>query len=169
MIENESITKKLGRLLEKMVSPIVTADTTLKKSLSDGVTPIKITNNKGEQFQFASLSQRFIAHIIDYVILLIPMTITMLIIPVIFPVLLALAYNVGFWSTRGATPGKMFMKLKVVDKNGSFLTVEKGIIRFLGYFVSGIVILLGYFWVHWEPHNQGWHDKFAKSYVVINE
>ncbi|ODS30646.1 MAG: RDD family protein [Candidatus Scalindua rubra] len=167
MSKEQNKTESIGHIIGKIISPIVAADEAFKKSLADGVTPLQISDDKGDYYKFASLSQRFIAHIIDYAILLIPMTITMLIIPVIFPALLALAYNVGFWSTRGATPGKMFMKLKVVDQNGTFLTVEKGIIRYIGYIVSGIVILLGYFWVHWDPHNQGWHDKFAKSYVVV--
>ncbi|MBC8175385.1 MAG: RDD family protein [Candidatus Marinimicrobia bacterium] len=138
-----------------------------KKALTEKIIPIKIVDSEGNNYRFASFSQRFIAHIIDYAILLIPMTITQLIIPVIFPALLALAYNVGFWSTRGATPGKMFMKLKVVDKNSNFITVEKGIIRYLGYIVSAVFILLGYFWILWDPNNQGWHDKFARSYVVV--
>lgn len=167
MNKEQNISENIKYIFGKMLSTIIAVDERLKKVLADRVTPIQIPDGKGGSYKFASLGQRFIAHIIDYAILLIPMSIKMLIIPFIFPALLAHAYNVGYWSTRGATPGKLFMKLKVVDEKGNFISVEKGIVRYIGYIVSAIVILIGYFWVHWDPHNQGWHDKFAKSYVVV--
>ena len=58
-------------------------------------------------------------------------------------------------------------KLTIVDKKGEFLSVEKGIIRYFGYMISGVFLLIGYFWIYWDPNNQGWHDKFANSFVVI--
>ena len=139
----------------------------IHNSINENAESYVIKDHNGKKYVYATLGQRFIAHIIDYAILLIPMTITMMIIPFIFPALLALAYNVGFWSTRGTTPGKKFMKLTIVDKKGEFLSVEKSIIRYLGYIISGIFLFIGYFWIYWSPNNQGWHDKFANSFVVI--
>ena len=142
-------------------------NSTIHNAINKDIESCVIEDKNGKKYSYATLGQRFVAHIIDYAILLVPMTISMIIIPLIFPALLALAYNVGFWSTRGTTPGKKFMNLKVVDENGEFLSVEKGIIRYVGYIISGIFLAFGYFWVYWDPNNQGWHDKFANSYVVV--
>ena len=151
-----------------LIFPLFTSlNSNIYNAINENSESYVIKDKNGEKYAYATLGQRFIAHIIDYAILIIPMTITMMIIPFIFPALLALAYNVGFWSTRGTTPGKKFMKLTIVDKNGEFLSVEKGIIRYFGYMISGVFLLIGYFWIYWDPNNQGWHDKFANSFVVI--
>jgi hypothetical protein len=151
-----------------LIFPLIrNINSTINKAIIEDIESCVIEDKDGKKYSYATLGQRSIAHIIDYAILLVPMTITMIIIPFIFPALLALAYNVGFWSTRGTTPGKKFMNLKVVDKNGEFLSVEKGVIRYFGYIISGVFLAIGFFWIYWDPNNQGWHDKFANSFVVV--
>lgn len=72
-----------------------------------------------------------------------------------------------FWMYRQATPGKMLLKLKVVDaKTGGPLTVGQAVIRYLGYFVSSIPLCIGLIWVGLDAKKQGWHDKMAGTYVV---
>ena len=36
----------------------------------------------------------------------------------------------------------------------------------LGKFISGFILLLGYFWVGWDRRKQRWHDKLAYTFVV---
>jgi len=72
-----------------------------------------------------------------------------------------------FWMYRQATPGKMMLKLKVVDaKTGGPLTVGQAIIRYIGYFVSSIPLCIGLIWVGIDARKQGWHDKMAGTVVI---
>jgi uncharacterized RDD family membrane protein YckC len=38
--------------------------------------------------------------------------------------------------------------------------------RYLSYYLSSIVLLLGFIWVGFDPRKQGWHDKLAGTLVV---
>ncbi len=73
-----------------------------------------------------------------------------------------------FWIKKGATPGKMLARVRVVDsRSGQHITLAQAITRYLGYFVSGFVLLLGFIWVAFHPRKQGWHDLFAKTVVIV--
>ena len=72
-----------------------------------------------------------------------------------------------FWSYKSATPGKLALKLTILDaKTGQKPTTQQFIIRYLGYFVSTIPFLLGLIWVGIDKRKQGWHDKIAGTVVV---
>ena len=74
---------------------------------------------------------------------------------------------VMFWIHRQATPGKMMLKLKVVNaKTGGPLTVGQAVIRYLGYYMSAIPLCIGLIWVGLDDRKQGWHDKLAGTVVV---
>lgn len=81
--------------------------------------------------------------------------------------LLPAAYTIGFWIWIQATPGKMALGLVVVDANtGQPASTGRYIIRYVCYFLSAIVILLGFIWVAFNPRKQGWHDLIAGTVVV---
>lgn len=40
------------------------------------------------------------------------------------------------------------------------------IVRVIGYYIGGAILLLGFLWALWDPNRQGWHDKLANTYVV---
>ena len=72
-----------------------------------------------------------------------------------------------FWLTRQATPGKMVIGARVVDA----VTLDKlgtgqAILRYLGYYVSTIPLLIGLIWVGFDSRKQGWHDKIAGTLVI---
>jgi uncharacterized RDD family membrane protein YckC len=74
-------------------------------------------------------------------------------------------YFIG--SDSGATPGKMVLGIRVVDQNtGGPIGYGRAFIRWIGHIVSAVVLLLGYFWMLWDPEKQCWHDKFAGDIVV---
>ncbi len=74
-----------------------------------------------------------------------------------------------FWIYKSATPGKMALKLSIVDeKSGLKPSIKQSIIRYLGYYVSSIPLLLGIIWVGIDKRKQGWHDKMAGTVVVKN-
>jgi uncharacterized RDD family membrane protein YckC len=60
----------------------------------------------------------------------------------------------------------MIMGLKIVTVDGGKLTIGKAVLRIVGYFVSSIIVYLGFLWVIWDKDKQGWHDKIAGTYVV---
>ena len=72
-----------------------------------------------------------------------------------------------FWLARQATPGKMVIGVRVVDAETlGKLSVGQAILRYLGYYVSMIPLMLGLIWVGIDARKQGWHDKIAGTYVV---
>ncbi|WP_424137509.1 RDD family protein [Roseomonas chloroacetimidivorans] len=72
-----------------------------------------------------------------------------------------------FWASREATPGKMLMRLRIVDADtGRTPALPQLVARYVGYVLSGICLGLGYLWVLWDPRRQGWHDKIARTLVV---
>lgn len=74
-----------------------------------------------------------------------------------------------FWVYKSATPGKMALRLKIVDAaTGGKPTTGQFIGRYLGYYVSTIPLLLGLIWVGIDRRKQGWHDKLAGTVVVRN-
>jgi uncharacterized RDD family membrane protein YckC len=79
--------------------------------------------------------------------------------------LLNFVYYVGFWLLAGQTPGKAFLGVAVVRADGGRLRAGAAIVRWLGYWLSGI-LFLGYLWILVDNRRQAWHDKLARTLVV---
>ncbi|HEY2704640.1 MAG TPA: RDD family protein [Candidatus Dormibacteraeota bacterium] len=78
-----------------------------------------------------------------------------------------IAYIVGFWGTRSATPGQMALGMRIVRAdNGAPIDLSRAVIRYVGYVISVIPFGLGLIWAGFDPRKQGWHDKLAGTYVV---
>jgi len=74
---------------------------------------------------------------------------------------------IWLWVENGQTPGKMAIGARVVDAaTGRNLTIGQAALRYVGYFVSMVVIFLGYIWVGLDPKKQGWHDHLAGTVVI---
>ena len=81
----------------------------------------------------------------------------------IFPAVLIIL----FWLKRQATPGKDAVSAMIVDaKTGEPPTTTQLVIRYLGYYVSTIPLVLGLIWVAFDARKQGWHDKMAGTVVI---
>ena len=72
-----------------------------------------------------------------------------------------------FWRFRGATPGKMLLGMRIVDArtlaqpgNGQLIG------RYLAYYLSALLLLLGFVWVAFDRRKQGLHDKLARTVVI---
>ena len=74
-----------------------------------------------------------------------------------------------FWRFRGATPGKMLVKARIVTA-GDLATpsTAKLVGRFFAYFVSIVPVFLGFLWIAFDKRKQGWHDKLAGTVVIRN-
>jgi uncharacterized RDD family membrane protein YckC len=74
----------------------------------------------------------------------------------IISLVLPAAATIAFWLCRGATPGKMALRLQVVDADtGQRLTPAQSFVRYLSYFVSLIPLCLGLLWVAFDEKNKG--------------
>ena len=83
---------------------------------------------------------------------------------------LGIIYFSYFWSANspwpGQTVGDKLLNLRVTRTDGSDLTIVQAFIRYVGLFISFIVIFIGVIWVAFDPNKQGWHDKIAGTYVI---
>jgi len=81
----------------------------------------------------------------------------------VFPVVAVTA----FWFMKQATPGKMALRMKIVDREtGNNPSVGQCIGRYLAYFLSALPLGLGFIWVGFDKRKQGWHDKLSGTVVV---
>lgn len=81
--------------------------------------------------------------------------------------ILPAAFVLALWIKLSATPGKMAVGAVIVDaRTGGKPSTRQFIIRYLGYYVSGIPLMLGIIWVGFDARKQGWHDKMAGTVVV---
>ncbi len=67
---------------------------------------------------------------------------------------------------RGQTPGKRIMNIRVIKTDGSRITDKDALVRYVGYWVSAVFMLLGFIWAFFDRSSQAWHDKLAHTYVV---
>jgi uncharacterized RDD family membrane protein YckC len=78
------------------------------------------------------------------------------------------AFTAWFWRKWSATPGKMLLRIKVVDANTEEpLTNEQIWLRLCGYIISCIPLFLGVIWIGIDKRRQAWHDKIADTVVIV--
>lgn len=70
---------------------------------------------------------------------------------------------------NGQTPGKMLLHLRVIKADGSTISDTDAILRAVGYHVNSWILGLGWIWALVDSNHQGFHDKIARTYVVMAE
>jgi uncharacterized RDD family membrane protein YckC len=84
----------------------------------------------------------------------------------ILATVVALGYQIWFWASRGATPGKQVLKLEVVRQDGvAQLGYAKAAIRALGYILSSF-LGIGFLMIAFTDGRLGLHDMMAGTRVV---
>ncbi len=83
---------------------------------------------------------------------------------------LPVIWTLAFWQLWQATPGKLLLDCRIVDARtlgkpsfGQFL------LRYVGYLLSALPLGLGFLWVLFDKRRQGWHDKLAKTLVILDD
>jgi len=81
-----------------------------------------------------------------------------------------LIVTVLFWKRwRGATPGKRFVHIKIVDfKTLEDIDNKQAITRSLGYIVSTLLFLIGFIMVAFRSDKRGLHDLLASTVVIYD-
>jgi uncharacterized RDD family membrane protein YckC len=120
----------------------------------------------------ASFGRRFVAYLIDVILLSVVNGILVAIFDTALGyalgVLIGLAYFTYFeGGAKGQTLGKMALGIRVIDfSTGGPIGYGRGLLRYIGRIASSIVCLLGYLWMLWDKEKQTWHDKIATTVVV---
>lgn len=65
-----------------------------------------------------------------------------------------------------ATPGKILLKIKVVNEYDGRINLSTATARFFAKIFSGLILLIGYLMVLWTPRKQALHDQLAKTLVM---
>ncbi|MEK6411116.1 MAG: RDD family protein [Acidobacteriota bacterium] len=83
--------------------------------------------------------------------------------------LLLLVLNFVVLAGRGGqTAGMRILGIYIVRVDGKPFTFKQATVRHLiGYPLSMASFFLGFLWMLWDPQQQGWHDKLARTIVVI--
>lgn len=80
---------------------------------------------------------------------------------------ICIGYPVYFWANRGATPGKKFLKLRVIRVDGvDPIGYGKAFLRLVGYMASGFILYIGFLMILFTERKQGLHDMIAGTLVV---
>ena len=84
--------------------------------------------------------------------------------------LAVLAVTILFWKKwRGATPGKRFVHIKIVDsKTFEDIDNTQAITRSIGYIASTLAFLIGFIMVGFRKDKKGLHDLLAGTAVIYD-
>jgi uncharacterized RDD family membrane protein YckC len=81
-------------------------------------------------------------------------------------IVIGLAYYIYFWTQYGATPGKMVFGLKVVRPDGSPISNGQAVGRYFGYWLSAIILGIGFMMAGWDKEKRALHDALCDTRVI---
>jgi len=79
---------------------------------------------------------------------------------------IACTYEAVFVAQMGATPGKMALGMKVVRPDGSRVDLGRAIGRYFAKILSGIILLIGYIMAGFDSEKRALHDMICDTRVV---
>ena len=57
--------------------------------------------------------------------------------------------------------------MRVIKEDGTPAGFMTMLLReWIGKWISGLILLLGFLWILFDKDNQGWHDKLMSTYVT---
>lgn len=125
---------------------------------------------KVNTYELAGMGERFVAILIDGII-------QGVIAGVLFGAfrepgagasfIVGLIYYWYFWTRQnGQSPGKQLMRIRVVKADGTPISDVDAVIRYIGYYINSVLLMLGWLWAFADSNRQGLHDKIVSTYVV---
>jgi uncharacterized RDD family membrane protein YckC len=94
-------------------------------------------------------------------------------IPVVISAISSLVYAFLFFlyflicHSFGVTIGKKIVGIRLIKSDGSRPGFGRALLReTIGRWLAGLIFYLGYLWIAWDSHKQGWHDKVAGTFVI---
>jgi len=84
-------------------------------------------------------------------------------------VLLFILNFVVLAGANGQSAGMRILGIHIARVDGKPFRMKDAILRHLiGYPLSTVFLFLGFLWMLWDPRQQGWHDKLARTVVVMS-
>jgi uncharacterized RDD family membrane protein YckC len=149
-----------------------------------------VINKNGTNLIYSSVGRRFLAMILDGLILgllgMIPYIalgasmfgkmnsaemssnfITSYLISTALSFVINIVYYVGFIGKKGATPGKMIMKIKIVTPSGQPVSYGTAFLRYIGLIISFMILGIGYLMAIFDrKEKRTLHDRIASTRVI---
>lgn len=143
-----------------------------------------LASTLGGPMEFAGFWIRFLAHIIDQVLLTIAGAIVGFVfgfalstssqeaqallqaLLMVISVAIGMGYEVFFVVRFGATPGKMALRLKVVTADGGPISVGRAFGRYFAKILSACTLLIGYIIAGFDEEKRALHDRICNTRVV---
>lgn len=75
-------------------------------------------------------------------------------------------YYVYLHGACGQTFGKMALRIRVLNEDGSPIDFRKALARWFGYLLCDLTLYFGYIWVAFDSRKQGLHDRICRTIVV---
>ena len=139
-----------------------------------------------KEYQYAGFWLRFVAVFIDALILSLVTLPLMLMIygtgyletndsfagfwDALIQSVLPIAFSIFFWQKYRATPGKLALKLEVIDeKTGGTTSFWQSVGRYFCYILSGVILMLGFIWAAFDKKKRALHDIICGTLVVKRE
>jgi uncharacterized RDD family membrane protein YckC len=79
---------------------------------------------------------------------------------------LSLAYDVYFLTTKGATPGKMALGLKVTRADGGPISAGLAVGRYFAKILSSLTLCIGFIIAGFDREKRSLHDHICGTRVV---
>lgn len=83
-----------------------------------------------------------------------------------FNLLFGSAYYIVCHWTWGQTIGKMVLNLRVVTTDGLPISLGTSVLRYIGYWLSTLILLAGYLMVGLRSDKRALHDLVARTRVI---
>ncbi|HTS76456.1 MAG TPA: RDD family protein [Bryobacteraceae bacterium] len=77
-----------------------------------------------------------------------------------------LGYEVYFDSTRGGTPGKLLLGMKIIRNDGSLMNAGQATGRFFAYLLSGFTFYIGFIMAGFDSEKRSLHDRICDTRVI---
>ena len=83
--------------------------------------------------------------------------------------LIPFLYEALFLSgSKGATPGKQAMGIKVIKNNGQKISFFRALSRCFAEFISAFILYIGFIMAAFDSKKQALHDHICDTYVVYS-
>ncbi|HEY6333388.1 MAG TPA: RDD family protein [Blastocatellia bacterium] len=70
---------------------------------------------------------------------------------------------------NGQSAGMRILGIRIVRVDGKQFSIRHALVRhIIGYPLSMAVFFLGFLWMLWDPRQQAWHDKLARTIVIMS-
>jgi uncharacterized RDD family membrane protein YckC len=79
---------------------------------------------------------------------------------------ISVTYYTYFLSQKSATPGKMVMSLKVITATGGRISVGRAIARYFAHILSALILCIGYIMAAFDSQKRALHDHICSTRVI---